>query len=119
MRKDIKKKKDEEKKIAKERIITLFKQAEEVKEYSLKKRYVKLARTIAMKFRLRIPREYKRRFCKHCGAYWIPSKTVQVRLKNQKVIFYCMECKQYTRIPYMREIKEKRKKDQKSQQGNE
>lgn len=107
----MKKKKDDEKKIAKERMIGLFKLAENTQEYSLQKRYVTLARKIGTKFRMRIPQEFRRRFCKHCGAYWIPSKNVRVRLKNQKVIYTCGECKAYTRMPYVKEIKEKRKKN--------
>lgn len=110
MRRDIKKKKDDDKRIAKERINELFLQAEKTKEYPLQKRYVELARKIGTKFRVRIPPEYRRRFCKHCGAYWTPSRNVRVRLNNQKVIYTCGECKQYTRLPYVREIKEKRRK---------
>jgi ribonuclease P protein subunit RPR2 len=100
--------KDEAKRIAKERINELFLQAEKADEYSLKKRYVELARKIGTKFRVRIPPQYKRRYCRFCGAYFIPSKNVTVRLKNQKVIYHCLECKQYTRLPYVREIEEKR-----------
>ncbi len=107
---DIKRKKDENRKMAKERIETLFLQAEKSDDPSLKRRYVTLARKLGMKFKVRIPRELKRRFCRHCGTYFVPGKNLRVRTKNQKVVYYCLECKKHMRFPYVREIKAKRKK---------
>jgi ribonuclease P protein subunit RPR2 len=107
--KNIKKKKEDEKKIARERIDILFSEAEKTKDEKLKKRYVVLARKISTKFRMRIPKEHKRKFCRKCNSYFIPGKNVRVRLKNQKVIYSCFLCKHYTRLPYVREIKERRR----------
>jgi ribonuclease P protein subunit RPR2 len=112
--KNIKKKKEDVRRIAKERIDELFFQAEKTKNKDLKKRYVVLARKIGTKFRMRIPREHKRKFCRNCNSYFIPGENVRVRLKNQKVIYYCLICKHYTRLPYLREIKEKRKNKRKA-----
>ncbi len=93
--------KSKQKQIAKERIATLFKQAEEAfsKNKSLANRYVTLARKIAMKTRTRIPRELKRRYCKHCYKYLKQSKNAQVRIRNRTVIISCFECNKFTRIP--------------------
>ena len=90
------------KKMAQERIKSLFKQAELIfpTDKKLAHRYVHLARKIAMKARIRIPRELKRRFCKHCYSYLKPGKNARVRVHGGKVIIYCAECKKFTRIPF-------------------
>jgi ribonuclease P protein subunit RPR2 len=91
-----------QKKIAKERIEILMKKAEEVfpKNKSLANRYVTLARKIAMKVNVRFPRELKRKFCKHCYKFIVPGVNARVRTKDGKVVYYCLECKKFTRIPY-------------------
>jgi ribonuclease P protein subunit RPR2 len=88
--------KAKQKEIAKERIEQLFQQAE--KNKSLANRYVTLARKIAMKTKLRIPREYKRRFCKHCYKY-LHKDNSRVRIQKGKIIISCFECKKFMRIP--------------------
>ena len=105
------KKSSKNKDIAKERIEILFKQAKEVfkKDKKLANKYVKLARELAMKFKIRIPSRLKRRFCKHCYSYLVPSVNARVRTRDGKVVYYCLECKRYMRFPYLREKKEKKK----------
>lgn len=97
-------------KLAKERITILFRQAEEaVKEgkFEQAKRYVSLARSIAMKVQLAMPAEFKRKFCKKCDIYWIPSKTVRFRTqkKGRRMTFTCLVCGAIQRYPYVREKK--------------
>jgi len=55
------------------------------------KRYVELARKLGMRFRLRLPKESKARFCRKCGAYWIPGRNVKVRLKPSegRAVYEC------------------------------
>ena len=93
--------KSEQKKIAKERVKILFQQAEEVfsKNKSLANRYVTLARKVAMKVKLRMPVELKRKFCKHCYKFLMPGVNARVRTRDGKVIISCLECKKFTRIP--------------------
>ena len=93
--------KQKQKEIALQRIITLFQQAENVfqKNKALADRYVSLARKIAMKVHAQIPRELKRRFCKHCYAYLKPGVNARIRTREGKVIISCLECKKFTRIP--------------------
>ena len=112
MKQKYQKKPSKQKEIAKERIQILFKQARDMfkKDSKLSNRYVKLARELAMKYKIRIPPELKRRFCKHCYAYLFPSKNVRIRTRQGKVIYYCLNCKKYMRFPYLREKKAKRKK---------
>jgi len=90
-----------QKEIAKERIETLFQEAEKVfsSNPSLSHRYVTLARKISMKVRMKFPRELKRRFCKHCYKFLMPGRNARIRTREGKLIIYCLECKKYTRIP--------------------
>ncbi len=92
-----------QRKIAKERIQKLFLLAEKKAKnnnFNLADRYVKIARKISMKYLVPIPKEYKKRFCKHCYYYLLPSVNSTVRIKNGKIIIFCKNCKKYTRIPY-------------------
>ncbi len=93
--------KSKQKEIAKEHITELFTQAQETFGSSpqLSDRYVEIARKIAMKFRMRMPKEYKRQFCTHCYKYLMPGKNSRVRVQKGKVIILCQECKKFTRIP--------------------
>ncbi|MEK6835573.1 MAG: ribonuclease P [Nanoarchaeota archaeon] len=68
------------------------------KNPELSNKYVKLARKAAMKINLRFPREYKRKFCKHCYTYLVPGKNARVRLHKSRVIYYCFNCKKYMRF---------------------
>lgn len=96
--------KERQRQIAKERIKKLFEEAE--KEFSKHPerahRYVELARKIAMKMKIRLT-EYRTKFCKHCYNYLKPGANCRVRTKNKKVIYYCLNCKRYTKFPYVRE----------------
>ena len=93
--------KAKQKEIAKERIKTLFKQAREQfsKNKALSNRYVTLARKLAMKARIRMPKEFKRRYCKHCYKYLQPGVNSRTRTRDGKVIISCLECKKFMRIP--------------------
>lgn len=87
--------------IAHERIATLFAEAEKIfaKDKDLAHRYVSLARKMAMKVKVKIPTELKRRFCKHCYRYLVPGVNARVRTRAGKVVISCLECKKFMRIP--------------------
>ncbi len=91
--------------IARERIGKLFSEASKAfgDDPLLSKRYVEIARRISSKHKVRIPRELRRRFCRRCNAYFVPSRSVRVRLKGQKMVYTCLECRGITRLPYLRE----------------
>ena len=102
-----------ERKIAKERINKLFDLArvEALKEnWERSRRYIQLARKIAMKFNISL-KNYKRKFCKKCNTYFT-SKTVRIRYqkKDKRVTYTCLVCGNVQRYPYVREAKEKLKK---------
>lgn len=100
------------KEIALIRIKTLFKQARYIfkKDKALANRYVKLARELSMKYKVPLPSNLKRQFCKHCHHFLMPSVNCRIRLQKTKVVYYCLDCKHYMRFPYLREKKAKRKK---------
>jgi len=58
------------------------------------------ARKMAMKYKLKLPLSLKRRICKHCYAYLVVGKNCRVRVKKGNVIYYCLNCKRYTKIGY-------------------
>ncbi len=94
------------------RIRQLFSEADAAFSESpeLSDRYVEMARRIAQKARAGMPPAFRKRFCRHCGCYWMPGKTVRVRLQNQKVVYCCLKCRHFTRHPYVAEKKAKREK---------
>jgi len=96
--------------IALERIKTLFKQARDVfkEDKNLANRYVELARKIAMKYKVRIPSDMQKQFCRHCYKFLMPNVNCRIRLKDGKVVYYCLECKHFMRFPYTKEKKAKK-----------
>lgn len=92
--------KGQQKQLALEHIRSLFQQAEEVfrEDKGLANRYVELARKIAMKMKVRLPAEYKRRFCKYCHRYLRPGVNVRIRTRKGRVVMYCGECKKVRRV---------------------
>ncbi len=112
MKRKYRKKPFAERRIALERIKILLDEARNVFKDSkgMANRYVTLARKISMKYKVSIPRQYKRMFCKHCYKFLMPGVNCRVRLQGHKVVYYCLECKKFMRFPYIREKKEKRRK---------
>lgn len=91
-------------KLAKQRIEILFTQANKSKDQELSDKYIKLARKIAMKAQIPIPRQFKRQFCKHCYTYFRPAKNLRIRLqgkgKGRRVVYSCLSCKKHMRFMY-------------------
>lgn len=90
------------KQIAQRRIITLFEIAQtnaEAKRFDLADRNIDIARRLSMRYLTPIPNEFKKRFCKHCYSYLIPSINCRVRIHHSKTIIYCKNCNKFTRIP--------------------
>ena len=98
--------KREIKKIALERIRILLNRAKIDKKRST--RYVELARRIAEKCRVKIPKEFKIRICRKCNTFLIPGFNCRVRIKKSRVIITCLNCGKIKRYPLVREIKLRR-----------
>jgi ribonuclease P protein subunit RPR2 len=101
------KKPEKQIKIARERINILFEKAE--KEFGrnpeFSRRWVGMAKKIATRYNIRIPKELKRRFCRKCSRFLVPGENCRVRTspKQQAVIVNCLGCGNIMRFPYRRE----------------
>lgn len=62
----------------------------------LARRYVGLAWRIVVRTRVRLPRRLKWRFCRRCGALFLPGKNCRVRLRRvgrrSSLVVTCLEC---------------------------
>ena len=61
--------------------------------------YVRLARRIAERNRLRLPREFRRFTCDACDSYLRPGRNARIRLRDGHVVIAC-DCGELTRYPY-------------------
>ncbi|RZN39059.1 MAG: ribonuclease P [Methanophagales archaeon ANME-1-THS] len=83
-----------------ERLFELAQAAEKEDQDQRSKRYIQLARTIGMRYRVRIPRQLKMQLCKGCYALLIPGKTARVRLRGEYIATTCLRCGMIMRRPY-------------------
>lgn len=105
------------KNIARERIEILFKQAFDRLhrgDVELARRYVEIAIRIAGKARVKIPRKYKRSYCRKCYVPLIPGLTLSVRIKSEgrgsRVVYRCLLCG-WTRRFMIKTSKKKSKRE--------
>ncbi len=101
--------------IASERIKILFSLADRAAlsgDLQVASRYVERARDIAMKFNIRLGREYGGRFCRGCSTYLLPGKTSIVRINSaeKRVETKCLSCGEKKYRPYVKEVRERRRK---------
>ena len=92
--------------IARERIDTLFQQAEKAAlsgRYDRSRRYVELARKIGMRYNVRIPQKYRMHYCRKCNSFLIDGVNAEYRLNSGKITVTCMNCGNVYRHPYRRE----------------
>jgi ribonuclease P protein subunit RPR2 len=92
------------KRIALERVERLFELAEQMlhEDANLSQRYVELARKIAMRERVKMPKEFKRMVCKHCKKFIYPNISCRVRIRPRRephVVITCLFCNGKMRIP--------------------
>lgn len=103
---------DWQKQICQERIEILFAEADNAfpKRKDLADRYVELARRIAMKYKVRLGRKFKSKFCRHCHKYLRPGVNSRVRINSKKkcVVVTCLACGKPMRYPYAKEKKARR-----------
>jgi ribonuclease P protein subunit RPR2 len=87
--------------LALDSITDLFSQAQarSKKNIELSDRYAFLARKIAMKYKIKMPKALKMRVCKHCHRYLIFGVNCRVRLNKGKLVYFCLNCKNFTRKP--------------------
>lgn len=90
--------------IAKERIEILLKYALNEKKTERARRYVELARKIAMKYNIRLKREQKRLFCKWCNNIYREFEYTKTRNKKF-VLLKCPNCQKISKIPNVDKVK--------------
>ncbi len=100
----------EKKRVAAERVDVLFTLAERVFPYEpeLSDRYVEIALAVQRKAKIRIPRKWRRRYCRRCHSFLVPGVNARVRLRSRPyphVVVKCLKCGHIMRFPYLREKK--------------
>ncbi|GGL60175.1 ribonuclease P protein component 4 [Halocalculus aciditolerans] len=88
--------------IARERIDRLHDLAREAArggDDDLAREYVRLARRIAERNRLTLPKRFRRFTCDACDAYLIPGRNARVRTRAGHVVVTC-DCGHQSRYPY-------------------
>jgi len=87
-----------EKRSAKERVKELFVKAAGKRKQGAADRLVRKARRLAMKHKVPL-RQYKTLFCTHCYARLVPGENCRVRIHKGRIIYSCLTCKKFRRIP--------------------
>lgn len=111
--------KGEERAIARERIRILFDEAERAAlddRLDRADRYVELARAIGMRYQVPIPPDLKPFMCRRCGAYLLPGRTSRVRTRGDRVATTCLRCGHVRRVPFQKERKRRRRERQRSRE---
>jgi ribonuclease P protein subunit RPR2 len=62
-------------------------------------RFVDLARRVGMRYNVRVPTSYRRRFCRGCYRYLQPGASSRTRLGRGRVVTTCLRCGHVSRIP--------------------
>ncbi|MBI4895696.1 MAG: ribonuclease P [Candidatus Aenigmarchaeota archaeon] len=82
-------------KIAKERIVILFDQAEKAAESKKKgsaDRYVEMARKIGMRYNVRIPSNLRRKFCRKCKRFLYKNLSADIKEEKGFLKITCINC---------------------------
>jgi RNase P subunit RPR2 len=91
------------KRIAEERVDILINLAKDViySDFQLAQRYVKLAKDICMRYKVKILSEHRRQLCR-CNTFLIPGLNCRIRLNSKKrsKIVTCLNCGGIKRYPY-------------------
>lgn len=81
--------------IARERIDMLVKSALKEKDEALAAMQARRAKTIGMRFRVRLPYGARQLYCKKCKAFIVPGRSARVRVgraKTRAVRITCLRC---------------------------
>lgn len=94
-----------EREIASQRIRRLLKLADEIyrEDKDLAMAYGELARRITMRARVKVPTEWRWRFCKYCKKFLHPGVNMSVRTRPRRMphlVLRCGECGRVSRRPY-------------------
>lgn len=103
----LRRQRNENKRIARERINILFTLAETrySQDPELAQRYVTLARKIGMRYKVNVPREHRWKICHHCKSYLHPGRSCRVRFQSKReahIVVTCFTCGKNNRKPLHR-----------------
>lgn len=82
-----------------ERLAGLAREATADDEFDRSREYVRLARRLAERHRLSLPRRFARAACDRCDVYQRPGRNVRVRVDEGRVVRRC-DCGDVSRHPY-------------------
>ena len=82
-----------------ERLHGLAREAARAGEDDRAREYVRLARRLSERNRVRLPREFRRFTCDACDSYLIPGRNARVRARDGHVVVTC-DCGEQARYPY-------------------
>ncbi len=85
---------------AKAMIPSLFSKAKACRKKGDKRLHTVYSRKINYlknKFKIKLDSVLKRQVCKHCYRVFIPLVNVRVRTRNGNVVYYCLDCKNYSK----------------------
>jgi ribonuclease P protein subunit RPR2 len=82
-----------------DRLDTLARAAVREGDEDRAREYVRLARRIAERNRLSLPRQLRRFTCDACDTYLVPGRNARVRLQSGHVVVRC-DCGATARYPY-------------------
>ncbi len=83
------------KQLARERISILVANVLKENDEELAAKQARLAKKVAMRFRVRLPYEARQLFCKKCKAFIVPGRSARVRIgrsKTRAVRVTCLKC---------------------------
>lgn len=72
-----------------ERLEQMAAEAAHAREYDRSREYVRLAKRIAERHRLRFPRSFDRHSCDRCDVYLISGANARVRVQSGHVVITC------------------------------
>ncbi|MFT4889500.1 MAG: ribonuclease P protein subunit RPR2 [Halobacteriales archaeon] len=82
-----------------DRLESLANEAARAGDVELAREYVRLARRVAERHRLSLPRSLRRFTCDACDRYLIPGTNARVRTHEGHVVITC-DCGAQSRYPY-------------------
>lgn len=82
-----------------QRLADLAREAARTGETERARRYVRRARRIAERHRLRLPRQFKHFICDRCDRYLLPGSNARVRTQDGHVVITC-DCGSQQRYRY-------------------
>lgn len=82
-----------------DRLAALARAAARASSTERARRYVRLARRIAERHRLALPRSFTRFTCDDCDRYLLPGRNARVRTRAGHVVITCT-CGSHARYPY-------------------